>query len=66
MRVHHVQQMKKAGETVFPHKFNVTISLRDFVDKYSHLQNEEIHNDVVSVAGNDRQRATSSMNYRLF
>lgn len=55
MRVHHVQQMKKAGETVFPHKFNVTISLRDFVEKYSHLQNEEIHNDVVSVAGKDRQ-----------
>ena len=53
MRVHHIQQLKHAGETVYPHKFNVTISLRDFVDKYSHLQNEEIHNDVVSVAGNE-------------
>jgi len=64
MRVHHVQQMKKAGETVFPHKFNVTISLRDFVDKYSHLQNEEIHNDVVSVAG--RVYSTRSSGSKLY
>lgn len=51
MRLHHVQQLKQAGETVYPHKYNVSISLRDFVDKYSHLKNEEINEDVVSVAG---------------
>lgn len=53
MRVHHVQHLKQAGETVFPHKFHASMSLRDFVEKYSHLQNEEIHNDVVSVAGKE-------------
>jgi lysyl-tRNA synthetase class 2 len=51
MRLHHVQTLKQAGETVYPHKYHVSISLRDFIDKYSHLQNEEINNDVVSVAG---------------
>jgi lysyl-tRNA synthetase class 2 len=51
MRLHHIQQLKQAGETVYPHKYHVSISLRDFIDKYSHLQNEEINEDVVSVAG---------------
>ena len=51
MRVQHIQQMKQAGETVFPHKYHVSISLKDFIDKYSHLQNEEVNEDIVSVAG---------------
>jgi lysyl-tRNA synthetase class 2 len=51
MRLHHIQTMKQAGETVYPHKYHVSIALRDFIDKYSHLKNEEIHEDVVSVAG---------------
>jgi lysyl-tRNA synthetase class 2 len=37
MRLHHVQTLKQAGETVYPHKYHVSISLRDFIDKYSHL-----------------------------
>lgn len=52
MRIHHVQHLKKAGEVVYPHKYHVSIALRDFINKYSHLKNEEIHEDVVSVAGN--------------
>ena len=51
MRLQHVHGLKAAGETVFPHKFHVSISLRDFVDKYTPLNNEEISEDVVSVAG---------------
>ncbi|CAF0753763.1 unnamed protein product [Adineta ricciae] len=51
MRVHHIQQLKQAGETVYPHKYHVSISLRDYIDKYTHLQNEEVHEDIVSVAG---------------
>lgn len=51
MRVHHVQSLKKAGETVYPHKYHVSISLRDYIDKYTPLKNEEVHEDVVSVAG---------------
>lgn len=53
MRVQHIQTLKRAGETVFPHKFHVSLSLRDFVDKYSFLQPNETNEDVVSVAGRE-------------
>jgi lysyl-tRNA synthetase class II len=48
----HVQQLKQSGEIVYPHKYDVSISLRDFIDKYSYLKNDEINEDIVSVAGN--------------
>ncbi|CAF1393781.1 unnamed protein product [Rotaria sp. Silwood1] len=51
MRLHHIQQLKKVGETVYPHKYHVSITSQDFIDKYSHLKNEEINNDIVSIAG---------------
>ncbi|CAF4945386.1 unnamed protein product [Rotaria sp. Silwood1] len=51
MRLHHIQQLKKIGETVYPHKYHVSITSQDFIDKYSHLKNEEINNDIVSIAG---------------
>lgn len=51
MRLHHLQQLKESGEIVYPHKYHVSISLRDFIDKYSHLNNDQIHDDIVSVAG---------------
>jgi lysyl-tRNA synthetase class 2 len=51
MRLHHVQHLKQTGENVYPHKYHVSISLRDFIDKYSNLKNEELSEDVVSIAG---------------
>ncbi|CAF1217469.1 unnamed protein product [Rotaria sordida] len=51
MRLHHIQQLKKVGESVYPHKYHVSITSRDFINKYSHLKNEEINNDIVSIAG---------------
>ncbi|CAF0739629.1 unnamed protein product [Didymodactylos carnosus] len=51
LRLHHIQSLKEAGETVYPHKFHVSTSLHDFIEKYTHLTNEEIHGDCVSVAG---------------
>lgn len=53
MRINQVISLKASeGEAkVFPHKFNVTISMTEFVEKYSHLQNEQVHDDKVSVAG---------------
>ncbi len=41
MRLRHVQLLKQSGEIVYPHKYDVSISLRDFIDKYSYLNNEE-------------------------
>ncbi len=46
-----MENLKKNGETVYPHKYHVSISLRDFIEKYENLKNEEIHEDCVSVAG---------------
>ena len=66
MRVQHVQQMKQAGENVFPHKYHVSISLKDFIDKYSHLQNEEVNEDIVSVAGKAFARFVELVQRRLF
>lgn len=36
----------------YPHKFNVTISLEEFIDKYNNLQSGEVlENNIVSLAG---------------
>lgn len=51
MRLHHIQHLKQSGEIAYPHKYHVSISLRDFIDKYSYLQNDESNEDIVSVAG---------------
>ncbi|KAI2804384.1 hypothetical protein RDWZM_007802 [Blomia tropicalis] len=47
-----IQQQREAGENPYPHKFHVSISLTDFIAKYSDLKEEQILTDVtVSVAG---------------
>uniref|UniRef100_A0A8R1DNE4 Lysine--tRNA ligase n=1 Tax=Caenorhabditis japonica TaxID=281687 RepID=A0A8R1DNE4_CAEJA len=51
MRVRMIEERRAAGENPFPHKFNVTISLTDFIAKYGHLKNEEVVDEIVSVAG---------------
>lgn len=45
---------RAAGENPFPHKFHVSISLGEYIEKYSSLKNEEILENVTeSIAGND-------------
>lgn len=47
-----ISQLREAGENPYPHKFHVSISLTDFINKYSSLKDEEIlENVTVSVAG---------------
>jgi len=44
--------MKKDGEEPYPHKFNVTISLEEFIEKFSSLAETQIlHDEKYSVAG---------------
>lgn len=44
--------MKKDGEEPYPHKFNVTISLEEFIEKFSSLADTQIlHDEQCSVAG---------------
>lgn len=51
LRMDHVQTLKDKGESPYPHKFHVSISLEAFIEKYQCLDDGEHHTDVVSVAG---------------
>jgi len=42
---------KEAGETPYPHKFKVTVSLTEFIEKYSGVADGTHAEEVVSVAG---------------
>ena len=42
---------KAAGESPYPHKFNVTIAVSAFIEKYKDLEDGAQSKEVVSVAG---------------
>ena len=43
----------EAGVCIYPHKFAVSISIPDFISKFSHLEaDERLETETVSVAGN--------------
>ena len=43
----------EAGVCIYPHKFAVSISIPDFISKFSHLKaDERLETETVSVAGN--------------
>ncbi|CAB0011521.1 unnamed protein product [Nesidiocoris tenuis] len=47
-----VQELKKSGASPYPHKFQVTISLEEFIAKYNDLKDGEVlENTSVSIAG---------------
>ena len=46
-----VSNLKRAGENPYPHKFHVSISLTEFIEKYSHIDAGKWEEDKVSVAG---------------
>ncbi|CAL1290358.1 unnamed protein product [Larinioides sclopetarius] len=52
IRCQTVEQLKTSGESPYPHKFHVSISLQEFVDRYSNLEPAQILKDeTLSVAG---------------
>ncbi|XP_022087511.1 lysine--tRNA ligase-like isoform X2 [Acanthaster planci] len=47
-----IKNLKEANDTPYPHKFLVTISLTEFIEKYNHLEAGEILNgEVHSISG---------------
>ena len=46
-----VATLKKSGNNPYPHKFQVSISLTEFINKYSDCEPGTWHEDKVSVAG---------------
>lgn len=55
---------KAAGETPYPHKFNVSISLSEFIEKYGDLADGTNSEEVVSVAGRIHSIRVSSAKLR--
>lgn len=53
MRIAHVTHLKNTigANSVYPHKFHVSISLTEFHEKYASLTTEQVSDDQVSVAG---------------
>lgn len=52
LRSNAVEELKKRPEThPYPHKFNVTISLENFIEKYQNINDGETLGVTVSVAG---------------
>ncbi|CAF0707129.1 unnamed protein product [Brachionus calyciflorus] len=68
LRVAQINQLKAAegATSVYPHKFHVSISLSDFVDKYSYLTNEQVHDDVVRVAGRVYSKRAMGQKLRFY
>lgn len=44
-RTEFVNKLKNDGHNPYPHKFNVTISLNNFIDEFSYLDKETINKD---------------------
>ncbi|KAK7863618.1 hypothetical protein R5R35_006157 [Gryllus longicercus] len=51
LRSQAIAQLKQAGDHPYPHKFHVSISLEDFIEKYNHVSDGEVLKEEVSVAG---------------
>lgn len=66
LRCNTITSLKAAGETVYPHKYHVSLSFVDYVEKYSHLKNEETSNDVVQIAGRVYSKRLMGKNLRFF
>lgn len=68
MRVNQVNTMKKeqGPGSVYPHKFQVDISMNTFIEKYSHLKNEEVSEDMLNIAGRIYSRRAMGQKLRFF
>ena len=58
---------KKFGiRFVYPHKFNVTITFKEFIERYSSLANSEVSNDKVSIAGRVYSKRAMGQKLRFY
>lgn len=65
LRTQAIQAQKVSGPHPYPHKFQVTLSLSDFIDSYQHLEPGQHHTDVVSVAGKLHRPFCSSLHLQI-
>lgn len=51
-RIAQIQALKAAGESPYPHKFHVDLSLTDYIEKYSHLEDgARLEDTLVNISG---------------
>jgi lysyl-tRNA synthetase class 2 len=67
LRLQTLQQLKDAGENPYPHKFVVSTSLQHFIEKYGHLKDGDIlENVTLSLAGRIHAIRESGAKLRFF
>ena len=59
-RCKEVEEYQKLGKNPWPHKFEVNLTVPQFIEKYSHLEKEVVSEDIVSVAGRVLSKRSSS------
>lgn len=66
LRSAHVAQLKSSGMSPYPHKFHVSISLTEFIEKYNGIADGTHLDEEVSVAGRINERRESGQKLRFF
>lgn len=51
LRLRHIAKLKEGGENPYPHKYHVQISLTEFIERFGHLEDGDILEEEVTVAG---------------
>ncbi|ELP93005.1 lysyl-tRNA synthetase, putative [Entamoeba invadens IP1] len=59
-RLTQIEEYEKSGKNPWPHKFQVTITIPEFVKKYASLEKTQNSEDVVAVAGRVMTKRSSS------
>lgn len=66
LRINTIKHMKQNGETVYPHKFHVSSSFGNFIQKYDYLKPEEVSNDKLTIAGRVYSKRAMGKSLRFF
>lgn len=60
-------KVSTGGKTPYPHKFEVSTRLPEFIDKYSHLQRgDRLDSDVITVAGRVHNKREAGAKLRFY
>ena len=46
-----IKSLKSSGIDLYPHKFHTSISFKNFIEKYSHIDKDQSESEIVSIAG---------------
>ena len=61
-----MEERRAQGEVLYPHKFHVSISLENFLEKYKELKEEQESSEVVTIVGRIHAIRESSAKLRFY